>query len=83
MVNQFGMIRGRRYRIVYQRFGGRVLDVCVAQYLWDDEVKREVTLNLRPKAGTSSLLYGQIRAVEETTDDIMLPKRNPDQTVGQ
>lgn len=70
------MEEGKRYLIVYRRVGGRVLDECVAQYLGDDTLGGTHSLNLRPKAGTSSLPFDNVVSAELTTAPIMLPRRH-------
>lgn len=78
-MNTFGLERGKRYRLVYKRFGGRVNDECVADYLGEDASTNELMFSLRPVAGTSHFRSSQIVAADETEDPCRLPRRSPNQ----
>jgi hypothetical protein len=69
---------GKWYRFVYRRYGGRVNDECVAQFLGLNKSQYSITLvlNLRPAAGTSSLMKSQIIHIEPAKkNEPMLPRR--------
>lgn len=77
-MNTFGMEQGKRYRIVYRRFGGRVNDECVAEYL-GESASHELLVSFRPVAGTTAFLPRQIVAVDQTDDPCRLGRRSPNQ----
>lgn len=70
------MEKGKYYRVTHRRYGGRVNDVFVAQYLGESQYAAEHIFSFRPLAGTSQLPHDLVKSIEESvTAKPKLPAR--------